>query len=216
APFEGSLAFVTRQADDFLGGIPGWDWLFPAVASIDDGKHPDEFIAEQVKHAAVTLVVNPIIRMQLACFGATPNQARVATLAGLVRDGANLDEAANRTVTDASLSASSLTNAEFVVHLDQTMWGRIGSGNLAVTRRRRLDQGLSRGALLREVVQERDYRISTAAQVRTSTVWMSMLGRTMPKANLDNWSALDKTDPKALTNLAANLRGSDEYRNRVT
>ncbi|MEO6989635.1 MAG: peptidoglycan DD-metalloendopeptidase family protein, partial [Aquihabitans sp.] len=123
APFDSTLDFVVRQANDFLGGVPDWDWLLPAVASIKDGKHPDVFIADQVGHAAVTLVVNPIIRMQLACFGATPNRTRVDTLTTSVRDGASLDEAGNQTVTDARLTASSLTNAEFVVHLDQTMWG---------------------------------------------------------------------------------------------
>lgn len=216
APFDGSLAFVVRQANDFLGGVPGWDWLLPAVASIDDGKDADTFIAEQVDNAAVVQVVNPIIRMQLASFGATPNRTRVADLAALVRGGASLDEAGNRTVTAANLTASSLTNAEFIVHLDQTMWGRIGSGNRAVTLRRRLDRGLSRGALLHEVVQGRNYRIRTAAQVRTSTVWMSMLGRTMPTVHLDKWSARDKTDRVALGQLAGELRGSTEYGNRIS
>lgn len=216
APFSGALAFVVRQADDFLGGAPDWDWLVSSVASVDTGgKHPDTFIAEQVDHASVTTVVNPIIRLQLACFGTTPDWSRVNVLTRLVRAGATLESAADFTVSQAGLGAGSISNELFVERLALNMNGRIRSGNTLRAQARQLQGGLTRGQLVRQLVEERTYRIDTAAAVRSSTVWMSMLGRTMPTVHLDKWSALDKTSSTALRQLATSLRSSGEYRSRI-
>lgn len=218
APFDSASAFAIQQSRDFLGRTPSASWTATAGRSLSSGStSPDAFIERQLADAAVTTVVNPVIRLYTAYFGGIPTYAGVNYWVNAVRKGTSLDSASAQMVASSKFKSltGQMDNAAFARRIHRNLFGVEPSAKVVAEMKLMLDSGLSRGALTRAVCESTQYRVASASRTRVISVYHAMLRRSPAPTWLSSWSAADKARATGMGSLIKSIRTGAEYAKRI-
>jgi murein DD-endopeptidase MepM/ murein hydrolase activator NlpD len=218
APFDSASAFAIQQSRDFLGRTPTASWTATAGRSLSSGStSPESFIERQLADAAVTTVVNPVIRLYTAYFGGIPTYAGVNYWVNAVRKGTSLDSASAQMVASSKFKsvAGQMDNAAFARRIHRNLFGVEPSAQVVAEMKLMLDSGLSRGALTRAVCESSKYRMASAPRTRVISVYHAMLRRSPTQTWLTSWSAADKARATGMASLIKSIRTGAEYAKRI-
>jgi len=217
APHAGATAFALAQANDLLGGLPSWTWLSAATNDLEGGTIGlDAFIEKQLATSQVIQVTNPVIRLYQAYFGGIPAFAGVDYWEKQVRAGKTLDQASQEMATSARFTSTYdvSTDRKFVAAFFQNLYGYAPSAASIDIRIRRLNAGMSRGAVVRYDCESAGYRTPTANRTRVISVYQGLLAQTPTQPQLDAGINLDKANAAGMGTLISSLRTSARYTQR--
>ena len=217
APFSSPDSFAARQAKDFLNVTATSTWVKTAVTRLQAGTSADSFIASLLDEAPQTTVVAPTIRLYQAYFLRRPDTAGVTFWISQVRKGVGLDKVSDKFASSSEFTNryGKLGNAEFVRRVYLNLFGREpdNSGYLHWTLQ--LDQGKSRGWVMRQLCESAEYRGKTQEMVDVVSVNLAMLGTAPSDTELSNWTKMTKAASGALVMMINQIRTSAAYAARV-
>ena len=218
APFDSASAFAIQQSRDFLGRTPSAAWTATAARSLANGSiSPDAFVERQLADAAVTTVVNPVIRLYTAYFGGIPAYSGVSYWVTAVRKGTSLDAVSAQMVASSKFKSvgGQMDNRAFARHIHRNLYGAEPSTKVVGEMKLLLDRGLTRGALTRAVCESTQYRLASAPRTRVISVYHAMLQRSPAPTWLGSWSAADKARTTGMGSLIKSIRTGAEYTERI-
>ncbi|MCU1498051.1 MAG: N-acetylmuramoyl-L-alanine amidase [Acidimicrobiales bacterium] len=217
APHDGATAFAIAQANDFLGGLPSWDWLAQAKTDLENGAIGlDDFIEKQLADPQVVGVTNPVIRLYQAYFGGIPSYAGVEYWKKQVRGGKSFDQVADEIAASSRFTSSHdvSTDREFITVFFLNLYGTLPSKASVDLRIKRMAGGMSRGQLVRYDCESTGYRTPSANRTRVISVYHAMVREAPIQKYLTSWSELDRTDPAGMRALIAAHRTGAKYGSR--
>ncbi|WP_426570690.1 DUF4214 domain-containing protein [Aquihabitans sp. McL0605] len=217
APLANASAFARQQSLDFLGLEPSAAWLQQAVGDLEGAVVGlDAFIEGMLAENGSTNITAPIIRLYLGYFLRIPDYGGLAYWIGKIRTGTKLDAAATQFANSREFikSYGPLTNTAFVTKIYELLFTREPDAAGLAYWVQRLDNGASRGWVMRQMCESTEYKRKTDSQVRVIQVYTAMLNRAPDSSGYDYWAHKDAGIDTGLQQLIKSLRTGTTYASR--
>ena len=217
APFATAAAFVRQQSIDFLGVTPTQSWITTAAAELGGASGPDAFIRNLLDEPAQADVVAPAIRLYLAYFLRQPDTTGLKYWVGQARKKTKLDAISQTFATSSEFKNryGKLGNAEFVKRVYLNLFEREPDNGGYLYWTSQLDQGKSRGWVMRQLCESGEYTDKTADQVGVVSAYLGMVDRAPTTAEYTSWSTMSRANVGALTMLIGEIRKGSAYGARI-
>lgn len=217
-PFAHAEDFVERQALDFLGTAPTAAWITDAAARLEEGRiDADGFIRELMQEETWAGIVDPTIRLYGAYFLRRPDTAGLKYWVGKVRDKTSLDAISQEFASSSEFKSryGRLGNAEFVKLVYENVFERAPDNAGLLHWTYQLDHGKTRGWVMRQMCESREYIAKTAEEVAVISAFLGLLGKSPSAGDLTGWATMARADFGAVGVLVRQIRTSPEYRARI-
>lgn len=217
-PYARAEDFARRQALDFLGVTPTAAWLADAAGRLEAGKvAADEFVLDLMGADAWAKVVPPTVRLYNAYFLRRPDTSGLRYWVGRVRGGLSLDKISQDFAGSGEFKDryGRLANADFVKLVYQNVFGRDPDNAGFLYWTQQLDQGKSRGWVMRQLCESPEYVDKKAGEVGVISAYFGLLDRSPSDGDLSGWAAMTRANSGALAVLVSQLRTSAAYAERV-
>ena len=217
-PFAQPADFVRRQAIDFLGVTPTAAWVDDAVERLEAGSiTADDFVVSLMNDDSWAGIVNPTVRLYSAYFLRRPDTSGLKYWVGRVRNKVSLDKVSQDFAVSAEFKEryGKLGNAEFIQTVYPNVFARQPDNGGLLYWTQRLDQGKTRGWVMRQMCESAEYVNNTAADIAVIAAYLGLLQKSPATADFTGWSTMTKANSNAVTELVRFIRTGADYRARV-
>ena len=214
APLPDATAFAKQQATDFLGITPSAAWVTRSAQDLEGAVIGlDAFIEGMLDHNEAKNISAPVIRLYLGYFLRIPDYGGLTYWIDKVRAGTKLDAAATQFANSREFikSYGPLDNPAFVTKIYQLLFNRAPDAAGLAYWVERLDNGASRGWVMRQMCESTEYQRKTRSQVRVIQVYTAMLKRSPDSSGYAYWANKDAGIDTGLQQLIKSLRTGSTY-----
>ncbi|MCU1452096.1 MAG: hypothetical protein JWN46_242 [Acidimicrobiales bacterium] len=214
-PFATARALVQQQYQDVLRRPASTSEADAWVWQLAGGSTPGEVMGPIVGSAEADQKTNSTIRLYVASFGRIPDHTGLLYWTFRRAAGDDLVRVATAFADSAEFrhKYGSLSNRSFTSQIYRSVLGRTADPGGLSYWTRRLDAGISRGALVAGLSDAPEYRSTSAGPVVIAALFEGLLRRQVDPVAL--WYYVDGLNRGGTVARAANaLFGSVEYRSR--